>query len=59
MTCSWHAVRRTPGYIELSRIADEPRDKLNLRCVLAADGASRAGGSCTTAVGGRPEPPPS
>lgn len=59
MTCSWHAVRRTPGYVELSRIADAPRKKLNLHCVLAADGASRADDSCTMSVGGRPEPPPS
>jgi hypothetical protein len=58
LTCSWHVVRRTPGYIEISRIANEPGKKANLHCVFAADGASRADGSCTTSIGGRAEPPP-
>ena len=56
MTCSWHAVRRTPGYRRLARIADAPGKQLNVHCLFEVDGSARDKGSCTVLVGGRPEP---
>ena len=58
LVCSWHAVRRTPGYLRLSRVADAPGSKVNLRCTFDAEGRSHAPGACAVTVGGNPEPTP-
>lgn len=55
LVCSWHAVRRTPGYMRLSRIANAPGKKVNVRCGFDADGRSHGPGTCDVTVGGRPE----
>lgn len=55
LVCSWHAVRRTPGYMRLSRIANAPGKKVNVHCRFDADGRLHGPGACDVTVGGRPE----
>jgi hypothetical protein len=53
LTCTWHAVRRTPGYITLARIANAPGKKIDLICKFTDGGKSREAGACGAHVAGR------
>ncbi|MFP8878487.1 MAG: hypothetical protein AAEJ52_19285 [Myxococcota bacterium] len=54
LVCGWHAVRRTPGYITLARIAGAPGKKLAVVCRFAPDGLAREPGSCRVFKSSRP-----
>jgi hypothetical protein len=56
ITCKWHAVRRTPGYISLARIARAPGKKLDVTCAFKANGQSRESGTCHVYVAGKTPP---
>jgi hypothetical protein len=53
LRCRWHAVRRTPGFITLSRIANTRGKRLELACTFTENGESRGHGSCQVHVEGR------
>lgn len=50
--CEWRAIRRTPGYEDLARIAGVRRKKVRLLCILPFDGSPRDPDSCRVLVGG-------
>jgi hypothetical protein len=49
-TCTWHAVRRTPGYIALARIVKTKSKKIDLICEFSENGKSRGDGSCRVGI---------
>lgn len=53
LTCTWHLVRRTPGYITIARVANAPGKKLDLICRFNESGETRDDGSCRAGVAGR------
>lgn len=57
LTCAWHAVRRTPGYVTLARVADAPGKKIGLVCRFELDGSSGGPGSCRAEPSGAPPAP--
>lgn len=46
LTCSWVAVRRTPGYIPLARLTQMNGPKIRILCRFPLDGANRGKDSC-------------
>ena len=54
--CTWHAVRRTPGYISLARITRTPGDKVDMTCRFKDHGETRESGSCHAYVAGETPP---
>ncbi|MBW2494171.1 MAG: hypothetical protein JRE43_05425 [Deltaproteobacteria bacterium] len=56
LVCTWHAVRRTPGYISLARITRAPGKKLDMTCQFQDRGQSRDAGSCRAYVEGETPP---
>ena len=56
ITCNWHAVRRTPGYISLARIARAPGKKLDMTCKFKERGENRESGTCQVYVAGEAPP---
>ena len=53
LACSWHLVRRTPGYVTLARITEAPGKKIDLECTLPDRTAPRAPASCRVGVSER------
>jgi hypothetical protein len=53
LSCRWHAVRRTPGFITLSRIANTRGMRLDLICKFKSNGDDREQGSCNVGIAGR------
>lgn len=59
LACSWHLVRRTPGYNLFGRAANAPGKKLNLLCSFPGPLEPRAAGdACSIEEGGAPSPAP-
>jgi hypothetical protein len=56
ITCTWHAVRRTPGYISLARIARAPGKKVDMTCKFNDRGQSRESGTCHVYIAGKTPP---
>jgi hypothetical protein len=56
ITCTWHAVRRTPGYISLARIARAPGKKVDMTCKFKEHGESRESGTCYVYIAGETPP---
>jgi hypothetical protein len=46
LSCTWHAVRRTPGYISLARISHASGKKIDMTCKFEDGGQSRDSGTC-------------
>jgi hypothetical protein len=53
LICGWHAIRRTPGYITLSRVSDAPDQKLGMICRFTAAG-DRTTRGCVVEISGVP-----
>jgi hypothetical protein len=56
ITCTWHAVRRTPGYISLARIARAAGKKVDMTCQFKEHGQSRESGTCHVYIAGKTPP---
>jgi hypothetical protein len=53
ITCTWHAVRRTPGYISLARIAHAAGKRIDMTCKFSEHGQNREGGTCHVYIAGK------
>lgn len=56
VTCTWHAARRTPGYISLARIAHAPGKKVDMTCKFKEHGQNRESGTCHAYIAGETPP---
>jgi len=56
LTCTWHAVRRTPGYISLARIVSTTHSKIDMNCKFKKNGQNREDGTCHAYIAGRTPP---
>jgi hypothetical protein len=46
LVCTWHAARRTPGYVSLARITRTPGKKVDMTCEFKDHGQTRESGTC-------------
>jgi len=56
LTCTWHAVRRTPGYISLARITRSPGKRFDMTCKFRDHGQTRDDGTCHVYIAGETPP---
>jgi len=57
VTCGWNAVRRTPGYIVLSRVANLPGKKVDVLCRFDRSGGILSDGCRVELMGSFPPSP--
>jgi len=56
LVCTWHAARRTPGYISLARISHTPGKKIDMTCEFKDHGQTRESGTCHAYIAGETPP---